>query len=137
MSVRGLTAPCPHCGDEGPFFLVQNVEAGLPVFRGFRCGVCPGYWDARESDKADHPDDFPQPKLTISFSIETRPSVFSGHCWMAVLTYKGQEWTELLPYDIPHILDTDPKRGDAIVDEALEKLRQQIRPVLMAEDGQE
>jgi len=66
------------------------------------------------------------------FRLETRPSTFTGMSWWAVLRYKNAEYDEMLPADFPSWAED---RQDRVVAEACGRLKNQLRPILLAEDA--
>jgi len=66
------------------------------------------------------------------FRLETRPSTFTGMSWWAVLRYKNAEYDEMLPADFP---SWPEDRQDRVVAEACGRLKNQLRPILLAEDA--
>lgn len=64
MSLCDLSVGCPFCGDKcGPFHIIKRGDCeksiNCPTFVwGYICYMCSKHWQARESDKADHPSDF-------------------------------------------------------------------------------
>jgi len=66
------------------------------------------------------------------FRLETRPSTFTGMSWWAVLRYKNAEYDEMLPADFP---SWSEDRQDRVVAETCGRLKNQLRPILLAEDA--
>jgi len=65
--------------------------------------------------------------------IETRPSVGCGFSWWLVLRYGPKhEFIDLLPHDFPSL---DEAKRDELVEASAQKLQAQLRPILLAEDG--
>ncbi len=75
MSIRGLSLPCPKCGDDGAFFLVKDEDNHYTFAKGYCCGVCGHYWDARFQDKLDHPDEY------IPYDVREAAGGKSGVDW--------------------------------------------------------
>lgn len=68
----------------------------------------------------------------ITLQLETRPSVGTGFSWWVVLRYKSHEFIDLLPHDFPAL---DDAKRDELVEASARKLQAQLRPILLAEDG--
>jgi hypothetical protein len=69
----------------------------------------------------------------ITLEIETRPSNFTGYAYWAVLSYKEHRFEELLPQDIGAKEEAEFNR---YVEQAATRLKAQLRPIIMAEDGE-
>jgi hypothetical protein len=70
----------------------------------------------------------------IELEIETRPSALEGHSWYLVLRYGSWHADALLPQEFPSM--TEDERALVIAGPAA-RLKEQLRPILLAEDGPE
>lgn len=69
--------------------------------------------------------------LDIVMNLETRPSALSGFNYWLTLTYKTHQFEEMFPQEFA---GWSEEIQDAKIQDAAQRLRAHLRPILMAED---